>query len=774
MLTLNDFLHLPQLDPLLERILGQESGLVVISGPDARPQPDTRTPAGLGGQASGGGYLIPGSGREPLLRVLLDGLLDRRPKANALVVSTNPKSFHLPKRLKKQAETLAVESESGYAAALARALAIRPALIALEKLDGESLLLALSAARKGALVLAGLDSVFYGPDAAQHLQELAGSSSLDGLAWIISVQRMPALCPSCRQRMEADPDLQARLQPHLERLVALPGAHAQPGMQPAGLIREFCQRSGGCPACQMSGYSGEALVFDIYAHEPQSHPDRRRSLLPMLSYTAGLAAAGRIDALEALELPQRLFQRTFLALQDSERRLASARSGLGRRRAELEAAQRVLEQRTRSLVTFQEIGQALTGGEALEELAQRVCKRASELCGAEQAVLYYLRRQAGNLAAQVLAATGWEANAAGGYTTLDALPLRPGSEAPLPYREPPPGLRLPLPSPAAPAAAKITCGIAIPLLAQGVPVGMMIVQSAHKNVFSPSESAMLETYAHQAALALQRSALVEELRARVVELEAAHAGLAQKERLERELELARQVQQALLPVDFPAIQGFQAAAGCLPARQVGGDFYDLFILDDDHFGLAIADVSDKGMPAALYMALTRSLLRAEAARSRSPAGVLQRVNRLLQELGRPELFVTIFYGVIQRSTLHLAYARAGHDRPLLLRGKALRELDGDGIPLGLFLEPEFRLEELSLQLEPGDRLLLYTDGLCDALDPNGQDFGRPRLLSLLQAAAGLEPHALCHEVLERIGDFQAGAEQYDDITLVALRVLGKE
>jgi sigma-B regulation protein RsbU (phosphoserine phosphatase) len=177
------------------------------------------------------------------------------------------------------------------------------------------------------------------------------------------------------------------------------------------------------------------------------------------------------------------------------------------------------------------------------------------------------------------------------------------------------------------------------------------------------------------------------------------------------------------------------------------------------------------MPAALYMALTRSLLRAEAARSRSPADVLQRVNRLLQELGRPELFVTIFYAVIQRSTLRLAYARAGHDRPLLLRGKALRELDGDGIPLGLFLEAEFRLEECSLHLEPGDRLLLYTDGLCDALDPHGQDFGRPRLLSLLQAAAGLEPHALCREVLERIGDFQAGAEQYDDITLLALRVL---
>lgn len=769
MLTLHDFLHLPQLDPLLERILAQESGLVVIAGPDARPQ------GSPGEHARDSGYLIPGSGRESLLRVLLDGILDSRPKAHALVVSTNPKSFHLPKRLKKQAETLAVESDSGYAAALARALATRPHMVALEKLDSESLPLALSAARKGTLILAGLDSVFYGAEAARHLQEMAGGSPLDGLAWIVSVQRLPALCPACRRPVEPGAGLQGRLQPALELLAALPAAPAQPGMQPAGLNQSFCRHSGGCPACQMSGYSGEALAFDIYAHEPESSPRQPQSLLPMLSYGAGLAAAGRVDGFEMLDLPQQLFRRTFLALQDSERRLSAALSGLVRRRAELEAAQRVLETRTRSLVTFQEIGQALTGGEALEELAQRVCKRASELCGAEQAVLYYLRRQGNNLAAQVLAATGWEAHAAGGITALDTLPLRPGRESPLPYRELPPGLRLPLPPGGAPdAAPKITCGIAIPLLAQSVPVGLMIVQSTRKQAFSPSESAMLETYAHQAALALQRSGLVEELRARVVELEAAHAGLAQKERLERELELARQVQQALLPVEFPHIPGFQAAAGCLPARQVGGDFYDLFVLDGDHFGLAIGDVSDKGMPAALYMALTRSLLRAEAARSRSPAAVLQQVNRLLQELGRPELFVTIFYGVIQRSTLRLAFARAGHDRPLLLRGKELQELDGDGIPLGLFLEPEFRLEERSLLLEPGDRLLLYTDGLCDALDPQGQDFGRARLLALLQAAAGLEPHALCQEVLERIGDFQAGAEQYDDITLMALRVSGEE
>jgi len=167
-------------------------------------------------------------------------------------------------------------------------------------------------------------------------------------------------------------------------------------------------------------------------------------------------------------------------------------------------------------------------------------------------------------------------------------------------------------------------------------------------------------------------------------LEAAQEGLAQKERLEGELELARDVQQAMLPHQFPDVPGYRFAAQYRPARQVGGDFYDVIDLGPDRFGLVVADVSDKGMPAAVYMALTRSLLVAEARRSNSPMAVLYHVNDLLLELGQARMFVTVFYGVVEIATGMLTYARAGHDRPLLLRAGKAYELSGEGIFLGFF------------------------------------------------------------------------------------------
>lgn len=194
--------------------------------------------------------------------------------------------------------------------------------------------------------------------------------------------------------------------------------------------------------------------------------------------------------------------------------------------------------------------------------------------------------------------------------------------------------------------------------------------------------ALLQTFAYQAALALQRAGLIEALRENISQLRAAQAELVKKERMERELELARQVQQSVLPRIFPLMPGYTFAARNEPARQVGGDFYDVILLDAHCFGVVIADVSDKGMPAALYMALTRSLLLAEARRERSPFTVLTNVHRLLLELGEPNMFVTVFYGVVDGPARRLTYARAGHDRPLLLRGGNVQSLGGTGTFLG--------------------------------------------------------------------------------------------
>ncbi|MFM8320176.1 MAG: SpoIIE family protein phosphatase, partial [Chloroflexota bacterium] len=207
------------------------------------------------------------------------------------------------------------------------------------------------------------------------------------------------------------------------------------------------------------------------------------------------------------------------------------------------------------------------------------------------------------------------------------------------------------------------------------------------------------------------------------ELQAAQAALIEKERLERELELAHELQQSFLPAEFPSLAGFACAARSRPARQVGGDFYDVIDLGERQVGLVMADVSDKGITAALFMALSRSLIRAEARRGRSPCEVLGSVNRLLIEISPTTMFVTVFYGLLDLNTHRLRYVRAGHDRPLLFRAAqgCCDFLNARGMMLGL-MEP-IELEEMEAQLAPGDQLVLYTDGVTDANSPQGEFFG---------------------------------------------------
>jgi serine phosphatase RsbU (regulator of sigma subunit) len=318
--------------------------------------------------------------------------------------------------------------------------------------------------------------------------------------------------------------------------------------------------------------------------------------------------------------------------------------------------------------------------------------------------------------------------------------------------------------------AVLRAGLYVRLVSQDRTVGVMVVHSTVKHAFTPGEVAMLQTFANQAAVAIQRAELVADLRAKIAQLEAAQVELAQKERMERELELARQVQQSVLPRTFPQLQGLRFAAWNEPARQVGGDLYDVIALDSNLVGIAIADVSDKGMPAALYMALTRSLLRAEARRARSPGDVLIGVNQLLLELGEPGLYVTIFYGIIDCTTHMLTYARAGHDRPLLLRAGSVEHLTGDGAALGLLDGSEFKLVEEQVYLLPGDRLVLFTDGMLDAQSPAQEMFGCERLRALLIALTGLAPDPFCRAVFASLADYRAGADPYDDMALLVMEV----
>lgn len=281
-------------------------------------------------------------------------------------------------------------------------------------------------------------------------------------------------------------------------------------------------------------------------------------------------------------------------------------------------------------------------------------------------------------------------------------------------------------------------------------------------------SARLRAAQQQMIADLQRKN--RELQQAYEELKQAQAALIVKERLERELELAREIQANFLQTEFPHLPGFICAARSRPARQVGGDFYDMIPLDPRRVGLVMADVSDKGIPAALFMALSRSLIRAEARRDPSPRQVLLTVNRLLQEMSQADMFVTVFYGVLDLEQGNLRYARAGHDRPLVYctRTGECRFLQAKGIMLGIL--EDIDLEEAQDILEPGDRLVLYTDGVTDANSPAGEFFSAQRLQDVVCQAHAAGPQALCDYIFARLDEFQAGATQYDDMAVLVAQL----
>ena len=259
-----------------------------------------------------------------------------------------------------------------------------------------------------------------------------------------------------------------------------------------------------------------------------------------------------------------------------------------------------------------------------------------------------------------------------------------------------------------------------------------------------------------------------ELQKALRELQAAQASLVVKERMEHEMELARDLQASFLPKHFPRIPGLEIAARSLPAREVGGDFYDVFSLDSQHLGIVMADVSDKGMPAALYMALTRSLVRAEARRTRSPKKVLMNVNRLLLEVTEASMFVTIVYGVIDLSKKMLLYARAGHEYPLIFSPDSCecRDLRASGTLLGML--EELNLEEESVQLNSEDLLVFYTDGVTDAKSSTDEFFGVKRLRESICEIQAKSAEQLCNEIFEQLAIFKGDEAQFDDISLMVI------
>jgi sigma-B regulation protein RsbU (phosphoserine phosphatase) len=246
--------------------------------------------------------------------------------------------------------------------------------------------------------------------------------------------------------------------------------------------------------------------------------------------------------------------------------------------------------------------------------------------------------------------------------------------------------------------------------------------------------------------------------------------------IQQELEVARKIQQSIVPRRFPPFpdrKEFEIHATMIPAQNVGGDFYDFFLVDDDRLGFVIGDVAGKGVPAALFMAVSKTLLKATALKGLPPEECLQQVNRILYMESVAAMFVTIFYGILDTRSGELHYCNGGHNPPYLLRAdgqiEAL-ELTG-GVALGAMKNSVYKAKKIVLQSSEG--IFLFTDGVTEAMDRAGELFSEARLEENLKGKPSVSLSQLMQSVVEASNAYSAGVPQADDITILALRFLGK-
>ena len=303
-------------------------------------------------------------------------------------------------------------------------------------------------------------------------------------------------------------------------------------------------------------------------------------------------------------------------------------------------------------------------------------------------------------------------------------------------------------------------GLAVmPLLVDGPTRGLLILATRRPQTWSDDMLRFLRLMANQTALALDGLRL--------------HQQEMERQRLQEELGVARTIQLSMLPKQLPQIAGWQVASVYLPADMVGGDFYDFFTLpgDPSRLGLLIGDVADKGVPAALFMALSRTLLRSTALSGRGPAAALLRANHLILNDSQNDLFLSAFYAALEPATGRMVFANAGHVRPLWWRARQgrVQELRGRGIILGAF--EEITIAEHRLTVQPGDTLLFYTDGLSEATDAHGEMLDAEALAQWLLRHGSLNADDLSAALLATYTRHTAGNEQRDDLTFFVIKRL---
>ena len=327
----------------------------------------------------------------------------------------------------------------------------------------------------------------------------------------------------------------------------------------------------------------------------------------------------------------------------------------------------------------------------------------------------------------------------------------------------------------------------VPLIRNGVAIGAILIRRFKVAPVTEKQRELLRTFADQAAIAIENVRLFNEINDKSIQLKKQSDELAQWNKkleirvaeqvaqleqfakLEHELKVASDIQKSMLPRELPEVEGYDIFANLIPAKTVGGDFYEFIPLNDTSVAIAIGDVADKGVPAALFMAMVRSFLRAEARLGASPRKVLEAVNGHLLELNDKGIFVTVLLGILNTKTHQFTYSRAGHELPILIdSGGAAQQLEkGEGQALGLF--DYVTLDEQIIDLSNNRMMLLYTDGITDAINQQNEMFGIQGIFRTISDAADCSAAHICGELFDEVTKHQSHLPQFDDMTIVALR-----
>ncbi len=310
---------------------------------------------------------------------------------------------------------------------------------------------------------------------------------------------------------------------------------------------------------------------------------------------------------------------------------------------------------------------------------------------------------------------------------------------------------------------KIHSLVVIPMRFGNEVLGVLaLANRTDETSFTPSDLSLLQAMADQASVPIHYAGL--------------RAALEQKKQIDRDMRAARQIQTSLLPQTLPHSERVQLAAYNIPAFDIGGDYYDFIEIDEKHLGIAIADVSGKGIGGAMMMAVCQGVLRTRAPQEKSPARMLSELNRVLSDNLAEDMFITMFYAVLNTQTREFTFARAGHERPLLCRNcdgsRVAEPLDAPGIAIGLADSEIFdaAIADISIQLKPGDGIIVYTDGITEALNDVGDEWGIDNLLHLIKTESPESPEALMKAVKTNLALYVGAQQQYDDMTLLALKI----